>query len=129
MSEPQRDPQQEYDTLHRPLDRFQEQWAEHRTIDAFFTFSDAIDRATEAVTLFERQKTGRDKKFRFQLVRLTILLTGARLARQSAYEDTLVSIEQRMGDEAPLGEGGEASFPAGTIVSCPACGARSPKSC
>jgi hypothetical protein len=117
--------QREHYALQHALDRFQHEWARHRTVDALFSLSEAIDHAVEVVVLCEHLKTGRDQALRSHLMmrlRLTLLLTEARLARQSAYWDTLVPIRQRMGDAASSDRQMEARFPAGTIVSCPACG-------
>src|SRR5262249_45819312 len=108
------DPRAEHDALYDALGLFQARWEQQRTAQAVFDFCEAVERANEAVTVCERQKSEQDQEFRFQVVRLKVLLTAAVREHEQIRRGTLEDSGQRLAAEAPEGRALDTVFAPGT---------------
>ena len=76
MTEPSLDPQMEYEALAEALQLFHAQEAQPTT-QSLTTLQEAVARATHVWQRCESVRATREKEFRYQVVRLKLLLAGA----------------------------------------------------
>jgi predicted RNA-binding Zn-ribbon protein involved in translation (DUF1610 family) len=122
MHAPPYDPQAEKEALYTAINRLHEQEDLWQRVHAVLALSDAIEHAENVLAVLETQQETAEIGFQIHVDGLRTLLLMAREELAKAERVTLTALGKRQEDETSQRTALATVFPAGTILSCPACG-------
>src|SRR5439155_17262763 len=122
MSAQQFDPQEAHDAVYLAITELHEQWGQPGMVLAVACLAEAVERGERALAALEPRAAESGLAFQIRVAGLRTLVECAQDELQRVERFARAAKERRSAREESQGTALAAVFPAGTIVSCPACG-------
>ena len=122
MSAPQFDPQEEHDAVYLAITELHEQWGQPGMVLAVACLAEAVERGERALAALEPHAAESGLACQIRVAGLRTLVGCAQDELQRVERFARAARERPSASEESQGTALAPVFPAGTIVSCPACG-------
>src|SRR5437762_2014615 len=122
MSAPQFDLQEEHDVVYLAITELHEQWGKPGMVLAVACLAEAVEHGERALAVLEPQAAESGLARQIRVAGLRTLVECAQDELQCVERFARAARERPSASEESQGNGLTAVFPAGTIISCPACG-------